>query len=96
MSALGSIDSKMYILKNIYTQATSYPIDVTSDQINGISLANNDDTTTLIIRVTYLDDTYLDIPVPPTKNFESLLDQIKTINTETASSSFNVAVYRRG
>ena len=95
MSALGEINRKTYILKRTLDETDTYPFDLQGDSIIGISISNNDPTNSITIDITDEDDTVISIRVAATKNFISLVEKLKTVNT-SAVGSFDIALFREG
>ena len=96
MSALGSIDNKMYVLDTILTNDSTFPYSLGNKDIWGIAIANDSTSAEMTVTVTYNNDSTLPIPVGVSRTFEALIDPIKTINVTGSSTNYKIALFRRG
>ena len=96
MSALGSIDNKMYVLDTILTNASTFPYSITNKDIIGISVSNDSTSAEITVTITYSDNSTLPIPVGVSRTFEALIDPIKTVNVSGSSTNYKIALFKRG
>lgn len=97
MSALGSIDEKLYILNTILTNASTFPYSIpTNIDVRGISIANDSTSAEITVTITYMDNTTLAIPLGISRTFEARINRIKTVNTSGSSTNYKIALFSRG
>lgn len=96
MSALGDVNKKMYKLYSTLDESSTYPYIISGTNIIGISISNNDQIKFLSIIVEDIKGNTYPIRVSEGKNFDAIIDDVVSVDLDSASDYFDIALFKEG